>query len=161
MTTGEIHIPAVLDEAFGVTNNEQGLHPKQYVRDILHDKLWPTITQLRKEIRTDRREERRKRKSGECALGQTLGPHRRHALQVREVQLLGIDTRGRSRAALFTQRNANSRNSPRNSGGNLTDDVVLPALDLQRTAPTHFGLLVTTNLLRLQTATCPLRFRRR
>jgi hypothetical protein len=40
----------------------------------------------------------------ERALGQTLG-QRRHALQVREVQLLGIDTRGRSTGALFpTQR---------------------------------------------------------
>jgi hypothetical protein len=62
---GEIHIPAVLDDAFGVTNNKQGVHPKHYVREILKEALWPTITELRSKIVADRREERRKRKGGE------------------------------------------------------------------------------------------------
>ncbi len=62
---GEIHIPTVLDDAFGVTNNKQGVHPKHYVREILKEALWPIVTELRAKIVTERREERRKRKGGE------------------------------------------------------------------------------------------------
>ena len=58
-------------------------------------------------------------------------------------------------AAIFPQRDANSRNSSRNSGGNWTDDMALPHLDLRHTPPTHFVLLATTNLLQLQTVTYP------
>jgi len=83
---GEIHIPPALDEPFGVTNNKQGLHPKQYVRDILHEKLWSIITQLRKDVRVDRREERRKRKGGEPTfLEKRLAEAEKYLGAVREV----------------------------------------------------------------------------
>jgi hypothetical protein len=62
---GEIHIPPQLDEAFGVTNNKQEIHPKQYVRDRLEKYLWPTILELRKTIQKERKEERQKRAGGE------------------------------------------------------------------------------------------------
>lgn len=62
---GEIHIPPQLDEAFGVTNNKQGVHPKHYVRETLERHLWPTILELRKKIGKERAEERKKRKGGE------------------------------------------------------------------------------------------------
>ena len=31
---GELHVPPGLDEAFGISNNKQGIHPKAYVKEL-------------------------------------------------------------------------------------------------------------------------------
>ena len=41
---GEIHVPPGLDEAFGISNNKQGIHPKAYVKEYLGRALKPAIS---------------------------------------------------------------------------------------------------------------------
>ena len=60
---GEVHIPPALDEAFGISNNKQGIHPKSYVKEYLAKELRPAIARLR-QISQQRRKEQREQRSG-------------------------------------------------------------------------------------------------
>lgn len=61
---GEIHVPPSLDEAFGISNNKQGIHPKAYVKDYLAKGLKPSISRLRQTAQQRRKEERERRRGG-------------------------------------------------------------------------------------------------
>lgn len=60
---GEVHIPPALDEAFGISNNKQGIHPKSYVKEQLARELRPAISRLR-QISMQRRKEQREQRQG-------------------------------------------------------------------------------------------------
>ena len=62
---GEIHVPPGLDEAFGISNNKQGIHPKAYVKEHLGRALRPAISRLRETVAQRRKEQREARQGGE------------------------------------------------------------------------------------------------
>jgi hypothetical protein len=62
---GEIHVPPGLDEAFGISNNKQGIHPKAYVKEYLSRALKPAISRLRQTVEQRRKEQREARQGGE------------------------------------------------------------------------------------------------
>ena len=62
---GEIHVPPALDEAFGISNNKQGIHPKIFVRDCLRTALKPTVSKLREIANQRRKEQREVRRGGQ------------------------------------------------------------------------------------------------
>jgi len=62
---GEIHVPPGLDEAFGISNNKQGIHPKAYVKEYLSRALKPAISKLRQTVEQRRKEQRETRQGGE------------------------------------------------------------------------------------------------
>ena len=62
---GELHVPPGLDEAFGISNNKQGIHPKAYVKEYLGRALKPAISKLRQMVDQRRKEQREARQGGE------------------------------------------------------------------------------------------------
>lgn len=62
---GEVHIPPALDEAFGISNNKQGIHPKSYVKELLARELRPAIARLRQISQQRRKEQREQRHGGQ------------------------------------------------------------------------------------------------
>jgi hypothetical protein len=68
---GEIHVPPALDDAFGIANNKQGIHPKSYVKDYLIKALKPTISRLRQTAQQRRKEQRERRHGGKPTFTET------------------------------------------------------------------------------------------